>query len=501
MVFIQGSGRQVIEPRPLQLQCAAEIQDNTRVMILKARQIGWTELIKAYLFWKSWFHDDQWCLALSRRLDPEALLIIQGIKFGYNNLPQWMRDMGPKMLNDAAGSIKWDNGSYVDSDASKDNPARGRTLSLLVMDEFGKFPNPDDAWASALPATEFGQLIVLGNANGYGTRWWSLATLAKSGLSDFIYRFFPWTAAPKRTKEWLANVTSTMKPSEIAAEYPDNDEDCWIQAGDPVYDIDTIRTWETEPGLIVPIMDGSMYYEIWEHPQEFHSYVIGADIALGGELGDNSIAQVLDIQTGKHVAKLKGKCDPTVFADLLDELGRKYNNALLAPEVTGRGHGVVNRLREDLKYPKLYIRREYNKAVQMDVVKYGWDTNRLNKYLIIDGLFRALSDLEIGCTDGDLFMEMQTYRHLANGQMGGLPHDDEVMSMGIAVQVWRQQPRSGTVASEPKKAASRWAAHDGSFMDAAASMMGEGGRGWLDAYLGNEEDDEDNFVMNSGELR
>lgn len=469
-VVIPDKGRGRVEERELQRECGETLQNSVRLMILKSRQIGWSALVTGYLFWKSYFHEDKECMIISRREDPESYLIISNLKFAYSQLPLWMRRRGPQVLDERKSGIRFSNGSYVEADASKDSPARGRTLALLVLDEFGKFPNPEDAWGSALPATEWGQLICLGNANGYGTTFWKLCTDAKQGLTDFVYRFYPWWAVPGRSAEWRAKVTSSMKPSTAAAEYPDDDVTCWIAAGDPVYDTKTIESWATHPPLITSEFEGSAVLKRYSFPKEGRTYVGSIDIAVGGIQGDNSVITILDVESGEHMVTFRGKVDRKTLAARAVELAHEYNDCLLAPEMNVWGGPVLTELVEVWKYKKLYKRKTYEKGQTEPTEKLGWLTDRQSKALIVDGLWESINNGTLLTRDEDLFKEMISFRYLADGNMGGLPHDDELMAMAIVNRVRIEHPLSRAALAgppPPQKPPSKWVEHDGTFFGKA----------------------------------
>lgn len=431
------------EVRPEQLDSAQIFQSEDRVIVLKARQIGWSTLIAAYNFWKAWFKPQQHCLVLSRREDPEARLIIRMIRLGYDNLPKWMQRRGVPITNRNLTKIEFGHGSYVDSDASKDDPARGRTLALLTMDEFGKFPNPEAAWGSAKPATEHGQLIVIGNPNGYGTEFWRLYTEAKQGLNDLRPLFFPWWVVPGRDRAWFQRETSSMTPAQAAAEYCEDDESCWNKAGSPVFDVERVRSFSAEPptvGFLTPLgfrhsNDGKL--EIWREVEPTYQYVIAADIADGLEHGDYSAAVVICANTGEHVATFEGHLAPHDFGLFLDDLGRYYNRGLLGPERNRNGGAVISHLREVLRYPRVYRERSISgttSRVRM-TEKYGWHTTRESKAVLVSDMWKLLLNGTVVSWDQKLFNQMAAFRYRTDGTMTGSPHDDRLMAFGIAVQL------------------------------------------------------------------
>ena len=71
---------------------------------------------------------------------------------------------------------------------------------------------------------------------------------------------------------------------------------------------------------------------IYEPPADGEDYVIGADPSEGlTKSGDSdyACAQVLRCSDGKQVAAFRAKYDPKTFGELLDQLGRFFNDALL----------------------------------------------------------------------------------------------------------------------------------------------------------------------------
>jgi len=67
-------------------------------------------------------------------------------------------------------------------------------------------------------------------------------------------------------------------------------------------------------------------------PETAHEYIIGVDPAGGGSEGDYSCAEVIERRTGMQCAELHGHFPPREMARKIAELGRLYNEALLAVE-------------------------------------------------------------------------------------------------------------------------------------------------------------------------
>src|SRR5690606_4647116 len=75
---------------------------------------------------------------------------------------------------------------------------------------------------------------------------------------------------------------------------------------------------------------------IWKYAEPGHRYAISADVSRG-DAADFSAFHVIDFDNSEVVCEYKGKIPPDNFAQLLIEVGTKYNNAVLCPENNGPG--------------------------------------------------------------------------------------------------------------------------------------------------------------------
>lgn len=175
-------------------------------------------------------------------------------------------------------------------------------------------------------------------------------------------------------------------------------------------------------------------------------YVIGADSAEGNDDGDFSCAQILDRETCRQVAVWHGKIAPEEFAKVLNDLGKYYNNAVLCPERNFHGVGIIERLRNTFKYPRLYCRYDIDKEAidssKPTVKKYGWDTNMKTKPIMIQDLGAFLRDEHIQINDFSTVEELTTYVHDKDGKMGAMKgcYDDRVMALALALQMFIRTP-------------------------------------------------------------
>ena len=425
---------------------AFEVFERERyVVTLKARQIGWTTLCAAYSFWKAFFQDDYTIIFLSRG-ERESREILAKVDYGYKRLPEWLKTRGPERLSESQERMPFSNGSGIESLPSKKDPARGRTVNLVIVDEWAFFENPEEAWASIEPITDIGgRVIGLSTANGAGNFFHELWEKAESGHSPFVPLFYSWRAVPERDDAWYEDKRRNMPDWQLWQEYPENPEEAFIKSGNPVFDGTLIRDHERrEPqrGFLLRVQSPLVEFRpapegelrVWTPPGPMGKYVIGADVAEGLEHGDFSSAHVIDILSQEVVAAWHGHIDPDLFGDVLHDLGWWYGRALIGVEANNHGHSTLAHLKR-LHYPSIYYAWKYDERTRKQGRKIGWQTTRYTKPVMIDELAMAFRDGDLTIPDDSTLREMLTYQRDERGQMAGSPFDDRVISLAICNQM------------------------------------------------------------------
>lgn len=342
-IRVPGQGLVPFKLRDAQKDLLATWQAERYTIFLKARQIGFSTLVAAHELWQAYFHPDRFIVMLSRT-ERDAQKLLLKAKVAFKHLPPWMKERGPKAVDNNLQKMSFDNGSSVESLPSASDPARGEAVDEVVVDEWGFLPNAEEAWASIEPITDVGGRVIGGStANGSGNFFHTFYLNAKSGKSSFKSIFYSWRAATGRDDAWYESKKASMLPWQLHQEYPNNDIECFIKSGNPVFDTDAIRERFTcvPPQLrgfvqhdsrhpktpaILEAVDGPL--RVWRGPEAGIVYVIGADVAEGLEHGDYSSAHVIDTKTSLVVAKWHGKIAPDLFAEVLADLGWYYNCAL-----------------------------------------------------------------------------------------------------------------------------------------------------------------------------
>jgi hypothetical protein len=159
------------------------------------------------------------------------------------------------------------------------------------------------------------------------------------------------------------------------------------------------------------------------------SYIIGVDAAGGGSEGDYACAQVIERTLGLQCAELHGHFPPFELARRVVELGRKYDDALVAVERNNHGFGVLAHLK-DLHYENLFQQGGQD----------GWLTSAASRPAMIENLAAVLMSQPDLFHSPRLLGELRTFVRHGDGHSSAAEgaHDDCVMAMAIAMAVRRE---------------------------------------------------------------
>ena len=329
-----------------QEEALKDFKENRFSVILKARQLGISTTVAAYVAWLMLFHKDKNVLVVATKLGTAANLV-KKIKAIHKNLPPWLKISD--IAIDNRNSFELSNGSMVKASSTSGDAGRSEALSLLVIDEAAFVEGIDELWAGLYPTLSTGgRCIALSTPNGVGNWFHKTYTEAQEGKNDFHTIRLPWQVHPERDQAWFEKETRNMSRREIAQELECN----FNASGDTVIhgdDLKLILEQVVEPRHQTGF---DRNYWIWEEPRPSGDYMLVADVARG-DGSDFSVAHIFDVQTMSQVAEYQGKITPDMFAPLLFSMASEYNNALLVIENNSLGIGVLSRL-QDLDYKNLY---------------------------------------------------------------------------------------------------------------------------------------------------
>jgi hypothetical protein len=140
--------------------------------------------------------------------------------------------------------------------------------------------------------------------------------------------------------------------------------------------------------------------EIIEASSPAHAYVMGVDTATGKGKDFHAI-EVFDIYTREQVAEFMARCLPRDLVKYIDRIGRWYNCALAVVESNNGGHIIIDQLRYDYMYPRLYRKKDLNdkpsagtrkKQRTLKVASYGFATTLASKPILNQYLMNYIRD-------------------------------------------------------------------------------------------------------------
>jgi hypothetical protein len=453
------------------------------LIILKARQLGLTWLVCAYVVWRAIFSYNELIVIVSGSDEAYGVEFLDRCKFIFDNLPDWMKpqvykrnekelSFGIEVKDPKTGITKIEGlNSTIKAMAPTPSAGQSKTVSCLILDEAALNRYIKSIFQAALPTLEHaaGQLIIISNANKDKPGWSfvrEIYTSSMSGLNRFVRIFLDWRCVPGRGDDFLDRKRMEgMDDDDISIMYPSTEEEA-ISALHGTYFKGALArhsTFETGTVGTLLISDdgdsnvevigfevGSGPFTIWElpyHEKEGWSqepiewanrYAIGSDISEGLGL-TNSTAYVMDRKTERLVAKLvSNKVDAYDWAGMLYALSYFYNSngqaAMICAERTGAGQTTVKRL---IKLnANQYVKEIPDTSGKSMTKQYGWSETEQAKHLLMGDFKSYLRYTASNVPCATLVNECSTFvRH----DTGRLKHeegheDDHVFGAALTYQ-------------------------------------------------------------------
>lgn len=427
------------ETFPFQDDCLQAFQDHRMVIINKSRQLGLSTICAAYALWMAIFQREKNILVIATKLET-AKLFISKVKTMKQSLPDWL--VMPKVQADSVRNILFSNGSQIKAIPTSPDAGRGEALSLLIIDEAAHVEGIDELWLGLRPTLSTGgSAILLSTPSGVGTLFHKLWVGAQENSNEFYPIELPWTVHPERDEAWFerekAEIIPAMGEKGVAQELLCS----FMSSGDTFLNSSAMEKLFAvckEPiATYGPVNAIKKEVWIWAHPKEGHKYIIGADVARG-DGADFSTFHVVDTNADEVVAEYKGKTQPDKFAELLIEIGIRYNMALICAEKNSIGYATAIKLKES-KYPNLYYEKFHKNVYMvysmMDVKDEtpGFETGPKNRTEILARLEAVLRNGKLRIHSKRFYEELQTFvwkGNKAQAQKGY--NDDLIMSLAIA---------------------------------------------------------------------
>lgn len=422
---------------PEQVVALSDLIAGDNVLVLKARQLGLSWLVLAYVLWRMIFEPGAQILLFSRT-DSEAVELLKRVKDMHDRLPDWL--VQPVRTNNDH-TFEFSNGSRMRAYPTTKHGGRSFTATVAIVDEAFFIRWFKQLFTAVSPTIDNGgQLICISTADKENPNhlFASMWRRANQGLSSFKALFLPWHVHPNRSQAWYdQKVQDTNDLDLMRQEYPATWEEAlaglssskrflpdWLDncRGDrlPLPDSDVSLAL---PGL-----------SVYELPQPGVEYVMAVDTSEGLTSSDPTPATVFRVDTWEEVAHMWGIVEMTTLADYITQLARWYNDAVAAVERNNHGHAVIATMQltgnDDLLYVNPFDKRP------------GWQTGSRSKINAVTQTASALKSGELTIhTEESLFELGDLERSTLAAPSGHF--DDRAMTViiGVAALVWPSLPR------------------------------------------------------------
>lgn len=473
-----------------------------RLIILKARQLGFSTLTEGLIFHSCATRENVNALIVAHREDATANLFRMS-KLFYDELPKPAK---PMLRASNAQELVFENPSKLRSEREAKPGLRSRircataggrgigrsdTLQCVHLSEYAFWPDGADGKAStlagilqAVPSMPGTMVVIESTANGFEDfkeRW----DAAVAGENDFEPVFFAWFENPEYAMPVVPGTEWTPEERELRDAYQLSDEQLqwrrWCIANNCGGSLDMFRQeYPASPGeaflhsgtgvfdneqivlrmerLPSPVGRGEFTDGEWtesevgaitlyELPEEGVPYVLGGDTA--GEGSDYFTAIIINNATGRIAAALRRQYSEPEYVRQIYALGRYYNDALVAIETNFSTYPVMKL--QELEYPNQYAREREDTYTRQMKKSYGFRTDKQSRPRAIANLVDVFSTHPEWFTDRELLEEMLVFCYNEDHRPEALAgkHDDLVMGAAITYAVRHQQRM--TVLTEPEK--------------------------------------------------
>lgn len=322
-----------------------------RVLNLSPRQSGKTTVVSIYILHYILFNDNKHCAVIANK-NTSAKEILERIKFAYQRLPLWLQQ-GLKVDGWNANSIKLTNGSVVEVGPTTEATISGKSIALLYIDEVALIPNnlAEPFFDSILPvvsSSKTSKIIMTSTPKGLNI-WHDFWSKAISRESDYFPIRVHWNEVPMLTPEFKESEIRTRGIRYWKQEY----ECDFLGSSSTLIDAEFLIKMTRHHPIEMRFRS---FLSIYERPIRGCKYVLGVDSAKGTGL-DYSVVQVLKYKDKYEIEQVavyrNNKISTNDFAQIVVEIAKFYNEALVMIENNGVGEGVINTLWFDIEYENL----------------------------------------------------------------------------------------------------------------------------------------------------
>ncbi len=416
------------------------IRQEDRIIILKARQLGFSTIVAG-----SYYHSTIFTPGINTVIIAHTAKVagelFDKMKTFYRTTPDSLK---PTIEYNSKNEMSFPKiESKIMVLPATDEAGRAYTIHRLHCSELAFWDNAEERMSALEDAVPIhGKIIVESTPSGASGKYYRMWKSKDNGYAKKEYGWW-WGYTPEEIE-----IIEKRKndPRKFAQEY----SLMFLASGRNFFDVDAIekqRLNVLKEGDHVVLDAQGNKHEVTKRPDGLRVYrpvankdetfVIGADTAEGLRGGDFSVAVIISRTTGEEVAFYRGCVTPDKFAMLLNQWGREFNNALMVEEMSGSSGLTTLTVLKQLLYPNLYLRPSRYDAYSMSMSdRMGWRTTKVTRGLLLNDLNAIMRDGDIIIHSEEILDEMVSFvfdrNNTPNPSEGS--HDDCIFGTGLAVQ-------------------------------------------------------------------
>lgn len=309
-----------------------------------------TTALTAFIIHYIIFNPDKTVAILANK-ENTAKEILRRIKFAYQLLPKWIKH-APVKWNET--EVFLENGSSIIAAATSNDNIRGFSIDVCFIDEAAFIDNWETFYTALYNTLSSSverktKMVLVSTVNGLN-HFYEITSQARKGQNDFKLISVTWRDVPGRDENWKKRTIRGLNNNlQMFAQEHENEylgSSGTLISGAKLKQL--AETYET------PIFEelGVRQYKV-PHPD--HAYVAIVDVSHGKQL-DYSTVQVIDITTMPYQQVMTYSSNtivPSDFADIINRIGRTYNEAFLLIELNDMGQSVAEMMFNDYEYENM----------------------------------------------------------------------------------------------------------------------------------------------------
>lgn len=194
------------------------VQNRFNVAVLP-RQAGKTTVVAGFLLHYVLFNEHKTAAILANKA-ATAVEVLSRVQLAYEHLPKWLQQ---GVIEWNKGSFHLENGCKVLASATSGSAIRGKSISLLYMDEVAFIPPNiyEDFFQSVYPTVSSGKktkIVMVSTPKGMN-HFYHIVQNARLKKSAFKLLEYDWRCRPDRDDAWKAQEISNTSPEAFRQEY------------------------------------------------------------------------------------------------------------------------------------------------------------------------------------------------------------------------------------------------------------------------------------------